>query len=76
MLQRVDDRVRRILSAGAEMEHRKNLRERIDGQPDHLCGAAQSGAQFVPLQMWESEGAEGALVQGLCVQGLRESDRE
>jgi hypothetical protein len=51
------------------MEHGENLRERIDGQPepDHLCGAAQSGSQFVQLQMWEPEGAEGALVQGLCV---------
>jgi hypothetical protein len=48
-------------------EHGKNLRERIDGQPDHLCGAAQSGSQFVQLQMWEPELAEGALVRGLCV---------
>jgi hypothetical protein len=51
------------------MEHRKDLRERIDGQPepDHLCGAAQPGSQFVQLEMWEPEGAEGALMQGLCV---------
>jgi len=67
--QGVDNHVRRMLCAGAEMEHGENLRERIDGQPepDHLCGAAQSGSQFVQLEMWEPEGAEGALVQGLCV---------
>src|SRR5579859_8108864 len=33
-LQGVDDHVRRMLCAGAEMEYRKNLRERIDGQPE------------------------------------------
>jgi len=76
-LQGVDDHVRRMLCAGAEMEYRKNLRERIDGQPepDHLCGAAQPGSQLIQLEMWEPEVAEGALVQGLCVQGLRESAR-
>src|SRR6266849_1340389 len=58
-----------MLCAGAEMEYRKNLRERIDGQPepDHLCGAAQPGSQLIQLEMWEPEVAEGALVQGLCV---------
>src|SRR5712692_10883946 len=58
-----------MLCAGAEMEYRKDLRERIDGQPepDHLCGAAQPGSQFVQLEMWEPEVAEGALMQGLCV---------
>ena len=68
-LQGVDDHVRRMLCAGAEMEYRKNLRERIDGQPepDHLCGAAQPGSQLIQLEMWEPEVAEGALVQGLCV---------
>jgi hypothetical protein len=69
VLQGVDDHVRCMLCASAEMEHRKNLREGIDGQPEpeHLCGAAQAGAQFVQLKMWEPEVAEGALVQGLCV---------
>jgi hypothetical protein len=57
-----------ILRAGAQIEHGKNLPERIDSQPepDHLCGAAQPGLQFVQLQMGEPEVAEGALVQGLC----------
>src|SRR5436853_1160049 len=32
-----------------------------------LFGAAQPGAQFIQLQVWEMEVAEGALVQGLCV---------
>jgi len=63
-LQGVDDHVRRMLCAGAEIEHGKNLRERIDGQPepDHLCGAAQSGSQFVQLQVWEPQLAEGTFV--------------
>ena len=58
-----------VLDAGTEMEHGHKLRERIDGQPepDHLCGAAQPGSQFVQLKMWEPEVAEGALVQGLCI---------
>jgi hypothetical protein len=44
-------------------------REGIDGQPEpeHVCGAAQPGAQFVQLEVREPEMAEGALVQGLCV---------
>ncbi len=69
VLQGMDDHVRRILCAGAEIKHKKDLRERIDGQPepDHLCGAAQPGSQFVQLEMWEPEVAEGALMQGLCV---------
>ncbi len=67
--QGVDDYVCRILCAGAEMECGKNLREGIDGQPEpeHVCGAAQPGAQFVQLEVREPEMAEGALVQGLCV---------
>ena len=67
--QGVDDYVYRILCAGAEMEHGKNLREGIYGQPEpeHVCGAAQPGTQFVQLEVREPEMAEGALVQGLCV---------
>jgi len=49
------------------MEHGKNLREGIDGQPEHLCGAAQPCAQFVQLEVREPQIAERALVQGLCV---------
>jgi hypothetical protein len=69
VLQGMDDHVRRILCAGAEVEHRKKLRERIDGQPepDHLRGAAQPRSQFVQLEMWEPQVAERALVQSLCV---------
>jgi hypothetical protein len=53
VLQGVDNHVRCMLCAGAEIEHGKKLCERTDGQPepDHLCGAAQSGSQFVQLQM-------------------------
>jgi hypothetical protein len=59
------------------MEHRKNLGARVDGQPqpDYLFGAAEPGAQFVQLDVWEVKMAEGALVQGMCVLGLRVSAR-
>jgi hypothetical protein len=51
------------------MEDGKNLCGGVDGQPQpqHLCGAAQPGAQFVQLQVRELEVAEGAFVQGLSV---------
>jgi hypothetical protein len=67
--ERVDDPMGHVLRAGAELKHRKNLGERIDGQPEpqHLVGAAQPGAQLIQLQMREPEGAERALVQGLSV---------
>ena len=50
-------------------EHRKNLGASIDGQPqpEHLFGAAQPGVEFVQLEMWEVQIAEGALVQRLRV---------
>jgi hypothetical protein len=65
----MDDAMCQVLRAWTQMEHRKNLGARIDGQPkpQHLCGAAQPGAQFVQLEVWEPEMAEAALVQGLCV---------
>jgi hypothetical protein len=67
--QSVDDRIRYVLRAGAQMEHRKKLRAGVDGQPEpeHLLGAAQPGAQLVQLEVWEPEGAEIMLVQGLCM---------
>jgi hypothetical protein len=51
------------------MEHRKKLREGINGQPEpeHLLVAAQPGAQLVQLEVWELEVAERVLVQGLCM---------
>jgi hypothetical protein len=51
------------------MEDWKKLRAGIDGQPEpeHLCGAAQPGAQFIQLKMREPEMAEEAFVQGLCM---------
>jgi len=37
-----------VLRAGAELKHRKNLDDGINGQlqPEHLLGVAQPGAQF------------------------------
>jgi hypothetical protein len=58
-----------MLCAGAQVKHRKNLGEGIDGQPqpENLFGVAQSGAQFVQPEVWEPEMVEEVLVQGVCV---------
>jgi hypothetical protein len=67
--QGVDEQVCHVLCAGTQMEHGQNLGARVDGQPEpqHLCGAAQPGAQLVQLQVREVEMAEEALVQGMRV---------
>ena len=69
--------MRSVLRAGAQMEHGKNLREGIDGQPqpEDLCGATQPGSQFVQLEVREVQMAEEALVQGLRMLESRESTR-
>ena len=61
--------MRHVLRAGAELKHGNDLREGVDGQPQpqHVCGAAQPGAQFVQLQVWELEVGEAAPMQGLSV---------
>ena len=60
----MDEHVCSILCAGTQMEHGQNLGERIDGQPqpEHLCGAAQPGAQFVQLEVGDLEVVETALM--------------
>ena len=47
--QGVDNPMRRVLRAGAEIKHGQKLRTGVDGQPEpkHLSGAAQPGAQFI-----------------------------
>ena len=67
--ERVDEPMGHVLGARAELKHRQNLGEGIDGQPEpeNLVGAAEPGAQFIQLQMREPEGAERALVQHLSV---------
>ena len=69
--------MRCVLRAGAEMEHGKNPRAGVDGQPqpEHLFVAAQPGSQLVQLEVRELEVAERVLVQGLCVHGLRATAR-
>jgi hypothetical protein len=71
--ERVDEHMRHTLCAGTELKHRKKFCARIDGQPqpEDLFGAAQSGSQFVQLQVRELEVAEIVLVQCLSVHGLR-----
>ncbi len=56
--------MRLVLGSRTELKHRKKLGARVDGQPqpEHLCGAAEPGAQFVQLEVWEPELAEAVLV--------------
>jgi hypothetical protein len=67
--ERVDEDMRHVLRAGAELKHGKNLRQGINGQPQPKdpFGAAQPGSQFIQLEMREPETGEEALVQGLCM---------
>ena len=67
--QGVDDAMRYVQCAGTEQKHRQDLGKGINSQPEpqHLLGAAQPGAQFVQLDVWELEMQEEALVQGVCV---------
>jgi hypothetical protein len=67
--QGVKNHVRHVLRARTQKEHRKNLGAGINGQPEpqHLCGVAQPGAQFVQLEVREPEMTEGALMEDLSV---------
>ena len=67
--QGVDEQVGHVLCAWTELEDGKNLGERIDGQPqpEHLCGAAQPGSDFVQLEVRDVEVAEAALMEGLSM---------
>ena len=67
--QGVDEQVRRMLCARNQREHGQNLGARIDGrpQPEHLCGAAQSGSNFVQLQVRDVQVVEGSLMEELSV---------
>jgi hypothetical protein len=56
-----------MLRARTQREYRQNLRARIDGQPEHLGGVAQSGSKFVQLQVREVQIAEGVLMEELSV---------
>jgi len=62
--QGMDDPMGHVLCARTQVERWKNLGARVDGQPEpqHLCCAAQSGSEFVQLQVWEVQMAEGPLV--------------
>jgi hypothetical protein len=65
----MDNPMGHVLCAGTQMEHGYKLGARIDGQPEpqHVFIAAQSGAQFVQLDVWEPEMTEGAFVQRLSM---------
>ncbi len=57
------------LCSGAELKHRQNLGEGINGQPEpqHLCGAPQPGTQFVQLEVRDVQVKEAVLVQRLSM---------
>ena len=62
--ERVDEDMRYVLRAGAELKHGKNLRQGTNGQPQpkDLFGAAQPGSDFIQLHVRELEVAEIVLV--------------
>ena len=59
----------RFLCARTQRENGKKLGARIDNQPQpqHLCCAAQSGSNFVQLQVRNMQVAEGVLMEELSV---------
>ena len=63
--QRMDDAMGQVLYSGTQMEGGKNLAAGINRQPepDHVLRAAQPGSQFIQLEVWELQKAEGPLVQ-------------
>jgi hypothetical protein len=67
--QGMDDAMCHMLGAGTELKHRKNLRARINRQPqpEDLFSAAEPCSQFVQLEVWEVEMAKGPFVQRLSV---------
>jgi hypothetical protein len=67
--QGMDEAMGHVLCSGTQMQDRKNLRAGVDGepQPEHVLRAAQPGSQFIQLEMWELQMAEGPLVQGQCM---------
>ena len=69
LLQGVDDAMRGVLRARAQMEDGKQLRAGVDDQPEpqDLLGVAQPGAQFIQLEVRELKMGEEALVQRLSV---------
>jgi hypothetical protein len=75
--QGMNDAMCHVLGAGTELKHRKNLRTRIDGQPQpgDLLSTAQPRAQFVQLHMRELEVAERVLVQLLSVRASASQPR-
>jgi hypothetical protein len=61
----VDDRMRRSLRPGTEMQDRNAFRERVhhNPEPEHLDSVAEARAQFVKLEMGQMEMAEPAVVK-------------
>jgi negative regulator of sigma E activity len=65
--QGVNDPMRRVLRARAQMEHRKKLRAGVDDEPEpqHVLATPEPRSQFIQLEMRELEVAERVLVQRL-----------
>ncbi len=58
-----------VLGAGTQLENGQKFGAGIDNQPQplHLRLAAQPGSEFIELEVWEPQMAEGAFVQELRV---------
>jgi hypothetical protein len=58
-----------VLGAGASLEDGQNLGAGINRQPEpeHVLRAAQPGSQFIQVEVWELQMAEGPLVQRLSM---------
>jgi hypothetical protein len=67
--QGVNHRMGHVLGAGAYLEDGQNLGAGINRQPEpeHVLRAAQPGSQFIQLEVWELQMAEGPLVQRLSM---------
>jgi len=77
--QGMNEQVCCMLSAGPQLERWYNLGARINRQPypEHLGRAAEPGANFVQLQVWEMEVTEAVLMKELSVSSCaREPPRD
>jgi hypothetical protein len=68
-VQRVDQGMRSALGPGSQMEHRDELADGVDRQPqpEDMRPATQAGAQLVQLDMGEGEVLQGAVMQACAL---------
>jgi hypothetical protein len=68
-MQFVDQRMGGGLGPRGQMQHRDDLGQWIEGQPEleRMRPVTEPGTQFVKLDVWEVEGTKDAVVQGQTV---------